>query len=121
MFLSVCLKGEIMHRILMIALAVPALSLFGLSQTAQAQHYCGHGGGYYGGGYGYSRPIYSAPVYSYRPVYRTAYVRPSYGIGIGVGRTYGGYGGGYSRSYGGGYYGGNRGGYYGGHHHHHHY
>jgi hypothetical protein len=108
-------KGEIMNRILMIAIAVPALALFSLSETAEAQHRCGYGGrGYYGGGYGYSAPRYSyRPAYSYRPVYRSAYVQPSYGISIGFGRSnfVGGYRGGF-----GGYRGGN----YGGHNHHHH-
>lgn len=112
-----------MNRILKIAIAVPVLALMAMGQSAQAGHNCGYGGGYYGGGYGYV-----APVYSYAPVYRTAYVQPSYGISIGVGQGYygvsqgyygGGYGG-YRGGYGGyrGGYGGYHGGYHGGHHHH---
>ena len=113
----------------MIGIAVPALAMFGLSQTAEADHNCGYGGGYYGGGYGYG-----VPAYSYAPVYRSAYVQPSYGISIGFGQSYyggnrgyyggnrgyyGGYGGhrgGYGGHGGHGHYGGH-GGHYGGHHH----
>lgn len=104
----------------MIGIAVPALAMSGLSQTADAGHNCGYGGGYYVGGFGYG-----VPAYSYGPIYRSAYVQPSYGISIGFGQSYyganrgyygghGGYRGGY-----GGYYGGHHG-HYGSHHHHHH-
>jgi hypothetical protein len=124
------LKGEIMYRLLLMTIAVPALAMFGTSETASAQHYHNNHGCAYGGSYGYSAPAYShAPVYrsayiqpAYQaayvqpvyaqPVYRSAYVQPSYGISIGIGRTYSS-----------GYYGGrgvNYGRSYGGHHHHHH-
>jgi len=130
---STNLKGEIMTRFLLMAIAVPALAMFVTCETASAQHFHGHTG--HCGGI-----AYAAPVYSYAPVYRTAYVQPVYvqpaylqrayvrpayvqpaygynsGISISVGRSYGG--GSYYRgrpAYIGRQFGG-----YGHHHHHHH-
>ena len=115
---KVFLKSRKMNKILMIAVVVPALAMFGSNSTASAQS-CGYGGYAYG-----------APAYSYAPSYQSAYFQPSYGYGrIGVGFEqsyygghgghYGGYGGNYSGY--GGHYSGHRGysgghvGHYGGH------
>ena len=69
-----------MNKILVMAVVATGLVMFGANQTAQADHRCG-----YGGGYAYAAPVhsYAAPRYSYAPVYRSAYVQPSYGYGGG--------------------------------------
>ena len=120
-----------MNRILMVSIAVTALAMIGVSETAQARHYRGC---HYGGGYSYAVPVYSyapaysyagvflSPAYSYAPAYRSAYVQPTYGASIGFGQNY--YGGnrryfagngGYHRGHIGHY--GGYGGHYRGHHH----
>ena len=116
------------------AIAVPALAMFGSCETASAQHYHRHAGHC-------GRSVYAAPSYAYAPVYRTAYVQPAYVQPAYVQRTYVqpayvqpayGYNSGISisigRSYGGGsyysgrpVYGGRHYGAVGHHHHHHHY
>lgn len=117
------------------AIAMPVFAMFGLCETASAQHYHRHTGNC-------GRSAYAAPSYSYAPVYRTAYVQPVYvqpvyvqrayvqpayvqpaygynsGISISIGRSFGG-GGHYS---GRPVYGGRQfGGFGRTHHHHHHY
>ena len=115
-----------MTRLLLIAIAVPALAMFVTCETASAQHFHGHTGHC-------GRIAYAAPVYSYAPVYLTAYVQrvstqpayiqpayvqPVYGYNSGISISIG-------RSYCGGCYYGGRPAYIGrqfggfGHHHHH--
>ena len=102
LYVATNLKGEIMTRFLLMAIAVPALTIFVSCETATAQHFHRHAGHR-------GRITYAAPVYSYAPVYRTAYVQPVYvqpvyvqpayvqpaygynsGISINIGPSYGG-------------------------------
>ena len=73
-----------MKKFLVMTAVAAGLVMFGANQTAQADHQCGSGGGYV-----YAAPVYSysVPQYSYAPVYRSAYVQPSYGYGGGYGNT----------------------------------
>jgi hypothetical protein len=99
-----------MKKFLVVAAVATGFAILGANQPAQADHQCGNGGGY-----AYAAPVYSyaVPQYSYAPVYRSVYVQPSYGYGIGYNS---GYGGGLSIGFGRSYYGGHGGHYGGGHH-----
>lgn len=111
-----------MKKLMILGIIAGAMAIFGVTQTAQADH-CYNGSSYYGGGYSYAPQSYyyssPRPSYNYyysRPRTSVGYYSPGFSISIGSGyrgnRGYG-YGGGYHSRYRSGRSGHSR------HHHHH--